>query len=94
MVRKQDGGIFCRKEEIQTNERGGRRSHVGGGNLAKLNGSKSQTKSESEKRLLTRSLGFQNNKICDLLYGVQDLAYLTFVGEFRRGKASFKHLSC
>lgn len=53
MVRKQDGGTVWRKE-IQTNGEGGRRSHVGGGNLAKLNGSKSQTKSESEKRLLTR----------------------------------------
>lgn len=69
MVRKQDGVIVYRKEEIQTNEKGGRRSHVGGGNLAKLNGSKSQTKSESEKRLLARRLGFQNNEICDLLYG-------------------------
>lgn len=63
-----------------------------GGNLVKLNGSKSQTKSESEKRPLARNLGSQNNEICDLLYGGsgQCLAYLTFDGEFRRGKGIFQ----
>lgn len=42
---------------------------MGGGNLVKLCGSKIKTKRESEKGLVARKLGYQNNDRCDFFYG-------------------------